>query len=162
MDTITALYEQYHFKLRKFVYRLLEDITEAEDLAQDVFVRLLQTPPKENLTSLQMQAWLYTTAKNLAIDTLRKRAVRSIVGSLEAQELDVAQENSNPQEIIAVQEDVRESLRVIRRLPTYQCLLLAFTIAGYSSKKLANKVGKSDNAVRMDIVRARKMLREAV
>ena len=51
-------------------YRVLGDAAQAEDVQQEVFLRLLQSPRKD-VTS--WPAWLTTSATRLAIDALRRR-----------------------------------------------------------------------------------------
>ena len=71
-DTIDVgeLYQLYHESLVRLLYRRTGDRERAEDLAQDVFVRALETPP------LNPKPWLFAVALNLARDEGRRATIQ--------------------------------------------------------------------------------------
>ena len=69
------LYEEFWDKLEHFCYKLCRDDGRAEDLTQEVFLRALQNRTLINsFTERQCKAWLFTTARNLYCDQLRRAA----------------------------------------------------------------------------------------
>ena len=69
------LYEEFWDKLEHFCYKLCRDDGRAEDLTQEVFLRALQNRSLINsFTERQCKAWLFTTARNLYYDQLRRTA----------------------------------------------------------------------------------------
>lgn len=73
-----ALMARYKRPMLNFVYRLIGDATEAEDVAQDVFVRAYQNirKPRFHQTTGAFSTWLFQVARNAALDFLRRRKRR--------------------------------------------------------------------------------------
>lgn len=69
------LYETFWDRLEHFCFNLCRDEARAEDLTQEVFLRALQNRSLINsFTERQCKAWLFTTARNLYCDQLRRTA----------------------------------------------------------------------------------------
>jgi RNA polymerase sigma-70 factor (ECF subfamily) len=63
---------QYQHRLYRFLVRLLQDGAAAEDVFQQTWVRVMEKLRQYDSRG-NFEAWLFTTARNLAIDQLRKR-----------------------------------------------------------------------------------------
>jgi RNA polymerase sigma-70 factor (ECF subfamily) len=68
-----ALVDQYKQPVLNLVTRTLRDPTEAEDLAQNVFVQVWKSAPRYQ-ASAKFSTWLFTIARNLCLNELRRRA----------------------------------------------------------------------------------------
>jgi RNA polymerase sigma-70 factor (ECF subfamily) len=68
-----ALYEATSAKLFGIALRVLNDRAEAEDVLQDIYVRVWRNAGRYNVNGLSPMTWLITIARNSAIDRLRKR-----------------------------------------------------------------------------------------
>jgi len=68
-----ALYEATSAKLFGIALRVLNDRAEAEDVLQDIYVRVWHNAGRYNVNGLSPMTWLITIARNSAIDRLRKR-----------------------------------------------------------------------------------------
>jgi RNA polymerase sigma-70 factor, ECF subfamily len=68
-----TLVEQYKQPVLNFVARSLRDPTEAEDLAQVVFVQAWKSRARYR-ASAKFSTWLFTIARNLCLNELRRRA----------------------------------------------------------------------------------------
>jgi RNA polymerase sigma-70 factor (ECF subfamily) len=66
------LLTRYRKPVLNFVYRLLGDATEAEDVAQDVFVRAYRHI-RDYQPKVKVSTWLFAIARNAALDRLRYR-----------------------------------------------------------------------------------------
>ncbi|MGE8034420.1 RNA polymerase sigma factor SigX [Lysinibacillus sp. NPDC093692] len=69
------LYDAYHQDVFQFLIYLVKNRTLAEDLAHEVYVRVLRSYDKFAGNSSE-KTWLFAIAKNVAIDYFRKQAVR--------------------------------------------------------------------------------------
>ena len=69
------LYEQYHHDVFKFLIYLTRDRDQAEDLSHEVYVRVLRAYAGFEGKSSE-KTWLFSIAKNVAIDYFRKSTVR--------------------------------------------------------------------------------------
>jgi RNA polymerase sigma-70 factor (ECF subfamily) len=81
-DAFVALVEKYRQPVMNFVHRNLRDETEAEDLAQNVFLQVYKSAPRYVITA-RFSTWLFTIARNLCLNEIRRRA-RHPAESLEA------------------------------------------------------------------------------
>jgi RNA polymerase sigma-70 factor (ECF subfamily) len=76
-----GLVEKYKQPVMNFIYRTLRDETEAEDLAQNVFLQVYKSRKRYKQTA-KFSTWLFTIARNLCLNELRRRS-RHPAASLE-------------------------------------------------------------------------------
>ena len=69
----TQLVDKYKQPMMNFAYRTLRDLTEAEDLAQNVFVQVYKSARRYE-PSAKFSTWLFTIARNLCLNEIRRRA----------------------------------------------------------------------------------------
>jgi RNA polymerase sigma-70 factor (ECF subfamily) len=68
-----ALVEKYKQPVMNLVYRMIGDLHEAEDLAQNVFVQVYKSAHRYRVTA-RFSTWLFTIARNLCLNELRRRS----------------------------------------------------------------------------------------
>ena len=68
-----ALVEKYKQPVLNVLYRTLQDATEAEDLAQNVFIQVHKSVHRYQVTA-KFSTWLFTIARNLALNEIRRRS----------------------------------------------------------------------------------------
>ncbi len=76
LDGLERLYERYHRQIYAYLLAMLRTQHAAEDLSQDVFVKL-STKLKSYRFQSPFHHWLFRLARNVAIDHLRREKVRS-------------------------------------------------------------------------------------
>jgi RNA polymerase sigma-70 factor (ECF subfamily) len=81
LDALAAVMAQYQHRLYRFLMRLAQDPALAEDLFQQTWLRVMEKIDRYDPRH-PFAPWLFSVARNLAIDTLRKRRL----GSLDAVE----------------------------------------------------------------------------
>jgi RNA polymerase sigma-70 factor (ECF subfamily) len=69
----TELVEKYKQPVINLAYRTLRDLTEAEDLAQNVFVQVHKSAARYKSTA-KFSTWLFTIARNLCLNEIRRRS----------------------------------------------------------------------------------------
>ncbi len=69
----SQLVDKYKQPVMNFAYRTLRDLTEAEDLAQNVFVQVYKSARRYE-PSAKFSTWLFTIARNLCLNEIRRRA----------------------------------------------------------------------------------------
>jgi RNA polymerase sigma-70 factor (ECF subfamily) len=89
--SIPAIYRRLLAPVRAKSRRMLGDGQAAEDVAQEAFVRLLQSQHdfSEIANERALVAWVYRTTTRLALDVLRERKRRGIAGDIDATGLSV-------------------------------------------------------------------------
>jgi RNA polymerase sigma factor (sigma-70 family) len=134
--------------LVRFLYKRVWDVDQAEDLAQEAFVRLLDArPPKP-------EAWLFTVAGNLAKNALRGDQRRSHRLTL----LAVASADDavvGPDRVMVRDETALEVRRVLDALSERDRTLLLLHEDGMSYKELARIVGVNATSIAPLLARAR-------
>jgi RNA polymerase sigma-70 factor (ECF subfamily) len=69
----TELVEKYQQPVMNFIQRTLRDETEAEDLAQNVFLQVYKSRARYQQTA-KFSTWLFTIARNLCLNEIRRRS----------------------------------------------------------------------------------------
>jgi RNA polymerase sigma-70 factor (ECF subfamily) len=67
------LVDRYKQPVMNLVYRMLRDATEAEDVAQNVFVQVYKSAARYQVSS-KFSTWLFTIARNLCLNEIRRRS----------------------------------------------------------------------------------------
>ena len=154
---LTALAETYSGLLFRVAYSVLRSRAEAEDVAQDVFVRILKRSP-DLLTVRDLRVWLVRITWNLSID--RRRRIRP-----EQIDEDFAKSlvatNAPADEALGDAQRMKAVLRELEKLPrTERQVLLLSTVEELETLEVAKVLGRSESAVRALLFRARTRLRE--
>src|SRR5688572_30524242 len=71
-QAIGAIYDQYFPEIYRYVRYRIDDDSVAEDIASDVFVRLLEAAQKNQGPQSNLKGWLIATASNVVNDHLRR------------------------------------------------------------------------------------------
>ena len=72
-SAFAELVDKYKQPVMNFVYRMLRDLTEAEDLAQNVFLQVHKSAHRYEVSS-RFSTWLFTIARNLCLNEIRRRS----------------------------------------------------------------------------------------
>src|SRR5689334_13554443 len=73
MEAFTLLVEKYKQPVMNLAFRMLRDATEAEDLAQNVFIQVHRSATRYQVAS-KFSTWLFTIARNLCLNEIRRRS----------------------------------------------------------------------------------------
>ena len=166
---LSALYERFRRPIHSYIYRLLGSQEDADDVTQEVFVRVFTAwdglHDRDNLS-----AWLYRIATNLSVDLLRRRKHISwwsltlckrddehFTGVLSGESFFLPPDDGG---IAAIAE--REHIRLaIANMPEEYAVALVLNAAqGVPYQEVAAIVGISPNAAATRISRAKKMFVE--
>lgn len=165
-----VLLARHRRPLFNFLLRSVRDPDRAEDLLQDVFMRIIQ-----NAAEFQGQAkfttWMYTIARNLCVDHARKMSHRrhaSLDASPPGQEAAPLSEriaNSDPApDRLAVSPVLREHIAAaVEALPEEQReVFLMRQLQGLGFADIATVVGVSENTIKSRMRYALERLQEAL
>ncbi len=76
-ESFGELVNRYQGRLVNYLYRLLRDFGEANDLAQEVFLKVYRALDRYN-PKYKFSTWLFRVAQNAAIDEIRKRRLQLV------------------------------------------------------------------------------------
>ncbi len=144
-QAIGAIYDQYFPEVYRYVRYRINDDTTAEDIASDVFVRLLEAAQKRQGPRTSLKGWLIATASNAVNDHLRRRYRRPM------EALPESIPDGAPG--IHAEVDLREQRRTVQlayaQLTSEQQHVLALRFGqGYSIEETATHLKKNTNAVK--------------
>jgi RNA polymerase sigma-70 factor (ECF subfamily) len=152
-ESFEEVFLAYYGRIVVVLRRLLGDWGRAEDLANEVFLKLYRRPLPQGSDS-NVPGWLYRTAMNLGIDALRSSARRkqyeqaaavAVAGSHQGEDsYDQALRAERQQRVRTVLADLRPS----------QAQLLVLRASGHSYKEVADALGIEPGSVGTLLVRA--------
>lgn len=146
-------------RLIRTSYRLCLSMTEAEDIAQEVLLKLWQKPQQFNPAKAQLTTWLYRITLNCVLDRQRKQAGKLWV------DLDDQWPSHQPSVVETLQErERRHDLKcAIAALPDRQREALALSYEHeMTNREAAASLSISVKAYESLLVRARQQLRQAL
>jgi RNA polymerase sigma-70 factor (ECF subfamily) len=76
-DRFGDLVERYQGRLVNYVFRLLRNVEDAHELAQEVFIKVYQALDRYD-PRYRFSTWIFRVAQNAAIDEIRKRRIRVV------------------------------------------------------------------------------------
>ena len=77
--TADTLYQTHADSVRRYLYRRVRDMALADDLCNDVFVRIIEALPDYDERGLPVEAWIYRIAHDKAVDAIRRMVRRPAV-----------------------------------------------------------------------------------
>ena len=144
-QVIGAIYDQYFPEVYRYVRYRLSDEQAAEDIASDVFVRLLEASQKGRGPQTNLRAWLFGTASHIITDHLR----RSYRRPTEAFTENVLDPLAVPAEEVDRRERDQSVRTAMRQLTPEQQHVLALRFGeGYSLEETAAVMNKNINAIK--------------
>jgi len=169
-DCYDVLVERFKVRLFNYLFRLTGSRDEAEEIAQEAFVKAYIHADKYK-TIARFSTWLYTIATNLVRNRLRSRSRAPKIVSLwtrsadsdEERTLDIEDTRRSPDEVINDAELGEIISRAIQRIPVkYRESFVLREINELSYEEIAAVTGLKLGTVRSRINRARNHFRQVV
>lgn len=151
------IYEQLHLKIYRFIFALLKDSCQSEEILQETFVSLWVNRQKLN-EELPLYPYLYLTARRLTIDAFRK--VSSEHHFKERLQFVQSESTNETEEQILMIDLQNLTKEVINLLPQQQRIIFQLSrVENLSYDEIALQLNISRNTVRNHLVSALKTLR---
>lgn len=152
------------------IYRMIRDREQAEDLAQETFVRVFNNIDRYD-PRYKFSSWIFKIATNLTIDHIRRKELDtvSIDGSrnavtaeqIEATSITIASPDENPEELLEARQLGEEIESAIGKLrPEYRAAILLRHVDGREYQEIAEILSLPLGTVKTYIHRGRNELRE--
>ncbi len=146
-------------KLFRFAFKILGDQEEAQDVVQEVFIKVWNK--REDMERLDnMEAWCMRVTRNLALDRV-KSSKRKLTDSLD-QSFEMSMgEKETPYQTTELSDTMNKIGRYIASLPEKQKHIIQLRdVEGYSYKEICDILEIDINQVKVNLFRARKSVRE--
>ncbi len=145
---IDALFDAYYDRVYRYLAQLVADPELAADLTQDTFVKVYAALPRLSDDS-NLTAWIFHIATRVARSHFRRRRI------IQWLPLDAwSARSAGHEEHIAQNDAVAMALNQLS--PEYRTCLLLYSWAGLSCPEIGVALGKSEEATRMLLSRARR------
>jgi len=156
-----TLYETYKKPLWRRLLYLVGNKDTAYDLLQETFLHAWKDRSKKHLDT-PFERWLYSIAKNLAIDHLRRHTTIFESVSLPTSEAEDplffrSFYTLGHEDLVCQQECLKEALAQMS--PQYRTCVLLQEMWGYSQREIAVSLGINEKSVSANVSRGRAQLR---
>jgi RNA polymerase sigma-70 factor (ECF subfamily) len=157
-EAFGELYQRYAHIIFRFIFSHLSDRFEAEDLTEEVFLRVWRSLSNYREQGVPFLAYLFTVARNVLVDFYRRAGRAGGLMSIEEKSFpdihsdpaDAALANLEHQQVRQTLEQLREDYRMV--------LILRF-LSGLSPEETGEVMGRTPGAVRILQHRALSALR---
>lgn len=155
----TALYQKYKNPIFSYLYYLCGDLNTAEEMCQDVFLKVYLNIAKFEGRS-SFKTWIYRIARNTYLDYVKAKSTR-VLSKAEMLSADMVDGRPSPEEV-TVNRELRETiLKAISQLPDkYRTLLILRDVQYFSYNEISQVTGLDLNSVKVGIYRARQQFRK--
>jgi RNA polymerase sigma-70 factor (ECF subfamily) len=159
-ESFGTLYDRYIEKIFRFVSFKVRSREQAEDLTSEIFLKCWQYLTQSDAPKVKsLSGLLYQIARNRIIDHYREQA-RNQETDVDVSELQIA-DNHSLEEHTANKQEAEDLLTKIRQLKhEYQEVVFLKHVEGYSTKEIAEMLGKKKNTIRVTLHRAMKKLQD--
>lgn len=156
-DCLATLYDRYYDRVYRFTLARLGNTADAEDLAQEVFLRMVDKLSTFRWQGMPFAAWLFRISRNVIIDFVRRRARRG--QQMLVDELDLVAE-ADPEARVERSLSKEELIKAMRRLTPTQQEVLTLRFGGeLSVRETAKALGKSEGTIKATQFQALQALR---
>lgn len=150
-EAYASLVAQHLSPIQAYSQRMTGNPASAEDITQEVFLRLWLKAAEFDASKARLTTWLHRMAHNLAIDQLRKRQREAPLEGVEDFESAADEETGDPGRVLQALMQLPERQRSALTLTYYQDL---------SNREVADIMGLGTRAVESLLVRARSALKK--
>ncbi len=150
-------------RIFRYANRLLSNEHDAEDVVQEIWLKIWDK--REQLGNIKnMEAFAYRMTRNLCLDKIKLKKPKYYDDREEgAYRYDEADRSPDPESSLELKDTVERVNQIIGRLPVQQKTLLQMRdVEGLEYEEIADITGLEVNAIRVNISRARKNVRETI
>lgn len=160
------LVDRYQGRLVNYLYRLLRNLDEAHELAQEVFLKVYQALDRYD-PRYRFSTWLFRVAQNAAIDQIRRRRLKLVPihrqeeGDEEGRDWDLPSPERGPYRHLRNRERGEAIQQAIDALPwEYRELIVLRHYGELSYEEIAGVKGMPLGTVKNKLFRGRQLLKE--
>jgi len=159
-EAFDEIVRRHEGTVRSILYRIVGNADDAEDIAQETFIRVYENLPRFRGRS-SLKTWILRIASNRARDVLRRRRRRPVAVSLDRASTRAAAtaEDASPEARLSLSEKTRRLAACIEQLPFKQRSALVMKIIGEMGyEEIAEVLGTTRNSVKSNVHLARRRL----
>jgi len=149
-------------KLHRFASSIIKDVHEAEDIVQEIFLKLWKL--KEKLEQIDnIDAFAFRMTRNLCLDKIKARKPQLYDNPVEAGFGEEVADTPDPEHQSMMRDAISQVHNAIDLLPEQQKTIIHLRdIEGYEYEEIADMLEMEVNTIRVTVSRARKTIRESI
>ena len=149
-DYISDLLDKYSDMVLRIAYTYLKNRADAEDIVQDVFLRIIDKKPSFNDESHE-KSWLIRATINMCKNKVNMFWNKNKCSIDDVQEFAVSDKYNTDTSVFQAVMALGETFRVVLYMLYYE---------GYSTPEIADVIGKNETTIRSLLHRARNKLKD--
>jgi RNA polymerase sigma factor (sigma-70 family) len=164
-----ALYKSFNSKITRYISSKINNREDAQELVEDVFIKITQKIHLFDESKSQLQTWVYNIAKNVLIDHFRKKKLITVTinTTMEddaeyAEEIELPDGGMNPLEAL-IQKDA--AAMIMDKFSEFNSLekklMTMYAVQGMSYNDIVDELDMPLGTVKATIHRARTFMRES-
>ncbi|OAB45742.1 RNA polymerase sigma factor [Paenibacillus antarcticus] len=114
---LELLYDRYERVVYSFAYRIVNDAMAAEEVVQELFLRIWNHGERYEVTQGKLTTWMFVITRNIAVDMLRRKSVRAKETPIETEVLQQFTDETSDTELEvqrrAESDEVKQALNVL-------------------------------------------------
>ncbi|CAG5008544.1 ECF RNA polymerase sigma factor SigW [Dyadobacter sp. CECT 9275] len=165
-----AVYDDYKNLVYNLALNYVQNISDAQDITQEVFVKVYQNIHRYNPEASSLKTWIYRIAINQSLDFLKMKKARKRFGFITSlfrtdsnQPVVEAESSDHPGIALEDKEQLQNLFRLINALPANQkTVVILLKAEDRSQKEVAEIMGVSEKAVESLFQRAKHALNRKI
>lgn len=154
-EAFRILYNRYKSQLFMYCLRMMNDREAAQDMLQEVFVRMHENA-KKYTPGTNFAGWIHTIARNLCINARRNRKEQVDFDEITQYQITSKTDDSD----VMLREKLADEIASLPDI--YREAVILREYEGYSYKQIAEITGQALSTVKFRIFKGRELLRESL
>jgi RNA polymerase sigma-70 factor (ECF subfamily) len=147
--------------LKRYLNKVWKSPDEVADLRQETYIRVYESGSRARPRS--PKTFLFTTARNLMIDKMRRERIVSINYTQDIHSLDVSMDELTPERRLTAREELQRLSEAFDRLPdTTRTVIWLRRVAGLSQKETARALSIKEGALEGHMTRGLRSLAQTI
>ncbi len=162
IQSFALLVQAYQGQLYNFIYKMTKSKEDAEDILQDVFVKVYNNLYKYN-KNYRFSTWIYTITVNTIKSTYKKKKLRPTSHYIDDSLEEIPSMEDSPELLVEIKEHYKEIIEAIDSLKEKQktAFILRY-LKNFSYKEIGKIMGISQEAAKMKVHRAKSILAQKI
>jgi RNA polymerase sigma-70 factor (ECF subfamily) len=161
-DAFAELVYTYQDAVFNLCYRMLYERTEAEDAAQEAFLRAYLNLQRYD-PARSFKTWLLTIASNHCIDRLRRRRLKWLSLEDPLPNMSLSADEPEPEDVTILNERSKAVQELLSQLaPDYRAAVVLRYWYDYSYTEIADILDTTESAIKSRLFRARQILADKI
>lgn len=161
-NCFTELVARYKNLVYSVILRMTKDNEEANDLAQDVFLKIYKNLGSYS-SAFRFSTWVMRITSNHVIDQHRKKKQETVPLELHLYDAGLTDDEASPETVYLRREQTRRINKIVQDLPEmYKVPIVLYHQQGLSYQEISDAIDEPLSKVKNRIFRGRKLMKDGL